>query len=168
MDQIIFLTTGGTIEKTYDEFDGSLLNRKSIVEQMIINRLRLPTMEISLFHVLATDSLDMTQEDRDILLFNIKNFQKKNCPIIILHGTDNMAHSAEFIKKNLTEIKYPIIFTGAMKPVGFSGSDAYQNVIEALNSTRFLKPDVYISFHGQSFVAGTARKNKRRGTFEAI
>ena len=74
-NHIIFLTTGGTIEKTYDEYDGSLLNRKSIVEQMVLSRLRLPQTQIDLFHVLATDSLDMTDEDREILLLNIKKFQ---------------------------------------------------------------------------------------------
>ena len=40
MRNITLITTGGTIEKTYDEVSGQLLNRGSIVKRML-KRLRL-------------------------------------------------------------------------------------------------------------------------------
>jgi L-asparaginase len=33
VQKIIVLTTGGTIEKTYDEFDGSLSNRETLIKK---------------------------------------------------------------------------------------------------------------------------------------
>ena len=43
---IAILTTGGTIEKTYNETDGSLRNVSSILDD-ILRRLRLPSLTIA-------------------------------------------------------------------------------------------------------------------------
>src|SRR5690606_3043994 len=130
--EIIVITTGGTIEKTYDEFDGSLANRESIIKGKITSRLRLPYTSLQVYSVMSKDSLFMTDDDRNLLIQFIRSQLEKNAPIVILHGTDTMAVSAELCEREIKNPKVPIVFTGAMKPLGFEDSDALQNVTEAL------------------------------------
>ena len=58
----MILTTGGTIEKTYDERDGSLRNYHSILPKML-STLRLPDLDIAYEQVVFKDSLEMTASD---------------------------------------------------------------------------------------------------------
>ncbi len=166
--KVLFLTTGGTIEKSYDEIDGSLLNRKSLIRKYILTDLRRPYTDIELINVLKIDSLHMTGKHRTTLLKKIEQCQAKKCPMIVLHGTDSMEITASFIAQKIKDLEFPIIFTGAMKPLGFSDSDATQNVTEALIVSKILAPGVYISFHNQVFPATEVRKNREKRTFEFI
>ncbi len=63
MRTITLITTGGTIEKTYDEQSGQLLNRKSIVQRMV-RRLRLEETAVNIIELMSKDSLFMTDDDR--------------------------------------------------------------------------------------------------------
>jgi L-asparaginase len=71
------------------------------------------------------------------------------------------------IEEDKTTPAQPIVFTGAMKPMGFEDSDAAQNITEALLATKILKPGVYISFHNRVFELPRVRKNKETRTFES-
>ena len=64
---VAVLTTGGTIEKTYDETDGSLRNVRSVLDQLLLE-LRLPELDVTHVPVMSKDSLDMTPADRDQIL----------------------------------------------------------------------------------------------------
>lgn len=163
---IIVITTGGTIEKTYDEFDGSLSNRESVIKAKITSRLRLPYTNLQVFSVMSKDSLFMTDDDRQLLMHFVRSQLDKKAPIVILHGTDTMAVSAELCQRELKDPSVPIVFTGAMKPLGFEDSDALQNVTEALLASKLLAPGVYLSFHGRVFDVPGVRKQRERGTFE--
>jgi len=162
------LTTGGTIEKVYDEFEGALENRETIVKNKILQKLRLPYTEIHLTEIMAKDSLHMTDEDREKILTSIKHYEKLQQPIVILHGTDTMDKTSCYCYTNYPEISVPVVFTGAMKPLGFDDSDATQNVIEALFAAQLLQPGYYVSFHGRLFHVPKVRKNRQLGTFEEI
>jgi len=167
--EIIVMTTGGTIEKTYDEFDGSLANRESSIRQRILSKLRLPYTKLTIFSLMAKDSLHMTDYDRTMIYKTIESHLYKNLPIVVLHGTDTMAKTASVVYEKLKdsgELKGPIVFTGAMKPMGFEDSDAAQNVTEALLSAKLLDPGVYISFHNRVFKLPRVRKNHEKRTFE--
>lgn len=169
--EVLVMTTGGTIEKTYDEFDGSLANRESQIKQRILSRLRLPYTEIRVFSLMAKDSLHMTDYDRTLILKTIQGHLSKELPMVILHGTDTMAKTATLVHKTLKDsdtLKAPIVFTGAMKPMGFEDSDSYQNVTEALLAVKILDPGVYISFHNKVFKLPNVRKNKEKRTFESF
>lgn len=166
IQDVILITTGGTIEKTYNEFDGSLENRGTSIKNRILTKMRLPYTNIVVFPILSKDSLHMTDDDRSLIAETIKDQMQKNRPIVVLHGTDTMNVSAEHCFNILGTPKVPVIFTGAMIPMGFDDSDAAQNVTEALLAAKLMSPGFYISFHNQIFKVPRVRKNKDRGTFE--
>lgn len=166
--EIIVFATGGTIEKTYNEFDGSLENRGTSIKNRIMSKLRLPKTHIEVFPLMSKDSLFMTDEDRELIFKRIQSSANGQKPIVVLHGTDTMTLTAEYCQKKIFNPNIPIVFTGAMVPMGFEDSDATQNVTEALYATRFLTPGFYISFHNQIFEVPNVRKNKDKSTFEKV
>ena len=166
--KVKFITTGGTIEKTYDEFHGALENKYTQLEQRILHKLRLPYFTYQVSSLLSKDSLFFTDEDRELIIQEIGHSLKDDLDaIIVIHGTDTMAQTAELVKSSLVGVGIPIIFTGAMKPMGFDDSDALQNVTEALMSSRFLTAGVFISFHGQIFEVPWVRKNRESSPLKA-
>ncbi len=169
VQDIQLISTGGTIEKSYSESDGSLKNRDSFIRQTIVERLRLPYTRLHIMNIINKDSLYFTDYDRNILVKTIKSQLEKEIPLIVLHGTDTMAKSAQYVYSHLNDAKdltVPIIFTGAMKPMGFVDSDAFQNVTESLYAAKIVGPGIYISFHGQLFKVPGVRKNHAKRTFE--
>lgn len=165
---VIIITTGGTIEKTYDEFDGSLENRGTSIKNRILSKLRLPYTNIHVHPLLSKDSLFMDDADRELICQTILSESKKESPIVVLHGTDTMAQTAKYCFERLKHLKVAVVFTGAMVPMGFEDTDATQNVTEALLSAKLLTPGFYISFHNQIFVVPHVEKNKEKRTFEAV
>ena len=167
LKSVTVITTGGTIEKTYDEFEGTLENRESRIKERILSRMRLPYTRLNIISLFSKDSLYMTEEDRKLLLQTVREQSEQGHPIVILHGTDTMDQSAQVCLEGISQAKVPIVFTGAMKPMGFDDSDATQNTIEALMASQLLEPGVYISFHNRIFKAPRVRKNKQKRTFES-
>ena len=162
------VTTGGTIEKSYDELDGTLENRTSIMRKEVIDKLRLPYRDLVFHSILAKDSLYMTDDDRKFIVSSVKGLLKDGCPILILHGTDTMTVTADYMHSQIPNPSLPIVFTGAMRPIGFENADALQNVTEALIATTILNPGIYVSFHGRIFPIPGCRKNREKRTFEAV
>ncbi|MGZ3772533.1 MAG: asparaginase domain-containing protein [Pseudobdellovibrionaceae bacterium] len=168
IQDVIIITTGGTIEKTYNEFDGSLENRGTVIKNRILSKMRLPYTNIIVYPLMSKDSLYMTDEDRSLIAATVKDQMQRHCPIVVLHGTDTMSVSAEYCFKTLGSATVPVVFTGAMIPMGFEDSDAAQNVTEALLTAKLMAPGFYISFHNQVFTVPNVRKNRSKGTFESF
>ncbi len=165
--QVCIFTTGGTIEKSYCENDGSIKNHESLLKEKLIKKLRLPHTEITVKEIMAKDSLDMTDEDRlSIFKFLKTHFNSHNEPVVILHGTDTMENTLKFCHKHMPRPPVAVIFTGAMRPAGLDDTDATQNFTEALFAAQIVPPGFYISFHGQLFNAPNVTKNRDLNTFE--
>ncbi len=164
--RLLLVSTGGTIEKTYDEQEGSLVNRETTIREKILKRLRLPHHDISVHSLLAKDSLYMTMEDRKLIAECIQKQQEHYQGIAVLHGTDTMDQTLNYCQQVMTP-SIPVVFTGAMKPLGFDDSDALQNVIEALYAVRLSQPGFYLSFHGTLFQPPVV-KNRENKTFEHL
>ncbi|MFP5519158.1 MAG: asparaginase domain-containing protein [Bdellovibrionia bacterium] len=165
---VIIITTGGTIEKTYNEFDGSLENRGTSIKNRILSKMRLPYTNIHVHPLLSKDSLYMTDSDRELIANTIQEKLSLGNPILVLHGTDTMSLTADYCLKKISTPAVPVVFTGAMIPMGFEDSDAAQNVTEALLASKILPAGFYISFHNQVFKVPFVQKNKEKGTFESI
>lgn len=164
MKEITFITTGGTIEKTYDEHNGALTNQHSILSK-ILDALRLPELNINQRNVIFKDSLDMTDNDREIVLDITRQAMDKSDAIIILHGTDTLELTGNLLFEEISEPKCPIIFTGAMRPYEFRDSDATQNVTEALFAASLVKPGIYVAMHNRLLSFPNVKKDRQRLTF---
>lgn len=167
MQTIHLITTGGTIEKMYSEQSGAVLNSASKIGQYL-KRLRLPDCEVRVLSLMNKDSLEMTAEDRAVLVSEMARLLPDQLPIVITHGTDTMVETGVYIQKAFPQFNVPVILTGAMTPLGFEGSDGLQNLTESLLAARLLKPGVYVVLHGQVFAADKVRKDRAQATFVHI
>ena len=158
-------STGGTIEKSYSELEGSLENRESIFKDKLLHKLRLPHTEVALKEIMAKDSLFMTEADREVICRQVQGQFSKGVPIVVLHGTDTMELTARYCFENSPNPSVPVIFTGAMKPMGFEDSDGPQNIIESLMACHIVRPGYYICFHNHLFLVPDVTKDKATGTF---
>ena len=70
--RLTLIATGGTIEKTYDEQTGELVNRASLMRRML-DELRLEDTEVSVVEVMHKDSLEMTVDDRAAILAAVRS-----------------------------------------------------------------------------------------------
>ena len=165
---LTILTTGGTIDKIYDEHEGTLQNRETIIKNKILQKLRLPYRDITVRSLMSKDSLYMDDNDRNLIAAEIHRHAQHAHPIVVLHGTDTMDKTAAHCHHLHPKPAVPVVFTGAMKPMGFDDSDATQNVIEAIFATQLLAPGYYVTFHGQLFQVPHFRKNREKGTFEGL
>jgi L-asparaginase len=166
--KISLVTTGGTIEKVYDEQTGGLANRHSLVHRML-SELRLEDTEVSVFELMSKDSLDMTDADRQRIVEAVRAIgpvgDGEASGIVILHGTDTLAHTGERLWTEIPQPRVPIVLTGAMRPFEMKRSDALQNLTEALFATGVLPPGVYCVAHGRALAFPGVRKDPARGTF---
>ncbi len=164
MQRIHIIATGGTIEKVYSEQTGNVENLDSKIDRYF-RRLRLPDADIQVTHLMNKDSLEMTDADRALVLAAVREKLKDPAPLIITHGTDTMVDTGLFLQKNLPDLKFPIILTGAMTPLGFEASDGLQNLTESLFAARVLGPGVYIVIHNQVFPVDRVRKDRELARF---
>lgn len=162
--KLTILTTGGTIEKTYNEFEGSLGNTRSVLDE-ILGLLRLPDLFIRHIPVMHKDSLDMTDLDRKAIEAAVRNSLPSSDGILILHGTDTLSVTGEHLYRNIPDLTIPIVLTGAMRPYEFRDSDALQNVTEALLSLRLIPPGVYVVMHNKVLPFPGVVKDKQSLSF---
>ncbi len=111
------------------------------------------------------DSLEMTDADRAVILKTVKGLLPEKAPIIVTHGTDTMVETGLYLQRALTELKAPIILTGAMTPLGFEGSDGLQNLTESLFAARGLDAGIYVVIHNQVFPIDRVRKDQELARF---
>jgi L-asparaginase len=164
MHAIYLITTGGTIEKSYSERTGKLLNLASKIRPYLA-QMRLPHTQIKIVPLLAKDSVELTAEDRGTLCSAVRRRLPRHCPMVITHGTDTMIETALALEKALGEVPVPIIFTGAFAPLGFENSDGMQNLTEALLAAKLLKPGIHLVIHNHVFDIRVVRKDRRARTF---
>lgn len=162
--RIAVLTTGGTIEKTYNETDGSLRNVGSVL-QHVLGELRTPTLEMWHVPVMSKDSLDMTEEDRDQIVAAVRLALVSSDAVLVVHGTDTLSITGERLVRDLPGLAKPVVLTGAMRPFEFRDTDALQNVTEALLACRVCPPGVYVVMHNQVLAFPGVVKDRARSTF---
>jgi len=162
--RLTILTTGGTIDKTYDEFQGSLRNQHTVID-VILDSLRLPDLDILNVEVMHKDSLDMTTEDREIIAKAVCDAAPASDAVVVLHGTDTLSETGELLVRQCSRLEIPILLTGAMRPYEFRDTDATQNVIEALLASRMVDPGVYLAMHNRVLRFPGVVKDRQALTF---
>ena len=164
--KIHLVTTGGTIEKIYSEQSGQVQNVTAKIDRYL-QSLRLPDARIEVTPLMNKDSLEITDADRELVLGVVK-VKAIEAPVVITHGTDTMVETGRLLKSRLGELKFPIILTGAMTPLGFERSDGLQNLTESLLAARILGPGVWIVIHNQVFDVDRVRKDRENARFVGL
>ncbi|MEX1054904.1 MAG: asparaginase domain-containing protein [Rhodothermales bacterium] len=153
-------TTGGTIDKTY--FDAK--SEYEVGDPQIVDILRIANVGIDydVETVLRKDSLDMTDEDRGLL---VRRVQDEPCErILITHGTDTMIDTARELEGVVGKT---IVLVGSLSPAQFKNSDAEFNIGFALAAVQVLPAGIYIAMNGIIFEPEKVRKNRERNRFES-
>ena len=168
MHRVHLITTGGTIEKRYVEQAGSMENTDPQIRRCL-SLLRLPTTDVTVEELMNKDSLLMTEDDRQLIAERVLASAAQNIPVLITHGTDTVVETgkvvSEALRSRLPGNTVPVICTGAMTPFGIEGSDALQNLTEALLATRLMPAGVYLSFHGEVFAIDHVTKDREHSRF---
>ena len=157
----IFIT-GGTFDKEYNEITGKLYFKYTHLKEMLsMGRSKL---DVKIDQLMLMDSLDMTENERDIIVDSCKTCNLDQ--IIITHGTDTMVDSAKRLAKE--NIDKTIVFTGAMIPIDFGSSDGLFNLGSAMGFVQSLSKGVYIAMNGRYFDFDKVKKNAKTGIFESM
>ncbi len=154
--------TGGTFDKEYDELTGKLFFRNTHVDEML--RRGRCGLEVDVETLMMVDSLDMTEEQRAMIVRACRDCGEAQ--IVITHGTDTMVETARAIADGISG--KTVVLTGAMVPYAFGSSDGLFNLGSALSFVQALPAGVYIAMNGKSFPWDDVRKNRTAGVFERI
>ena len=165
MHDIELITTGGTIEKTYDEADQSLRNSGTIVHRML-RRLQLPDVRVHVRELFHKDSTELTDGDREQIVRTAAAAGGLTSSVVVLHGTDTLALTGRLLHERRDPSSAArVVLTGAMRPFEMKRSDALQNLTEAIFASTVLTPGVYCVFHGRALRFPNVEKDRDRLTF---
>lgn len=164
LKRIALISTGGTIDKTYDEFEGVLHNEVSVLDVMIAS-LKLEGIELERIALMHKDSLDMSDDDHALIAHTAGNMAATHDGVVIVHGTDRLTRTGERIVEMHPEPPTPIVLTGAMRPYVMRTSDAMQNFTEALLAVQLCAPGVYVAIHNCVLTFPGIVKDRAKGTF---
>jgi L-asparaginase len=152
MKRIALISTGGTIEKTYEELGGTLKNHVSVLDVML-GQLELRGLgAVTRVPLMNKDSLDMAEADHERIAEEVAARCADHDGVVVVHGTDRLAVSGERALARLRSAKgpmKPVVFTGAMRPWELRRTDAMQNLTEALLAVQILPPGVYVVMHNR-------------------
>ena len=157
--KVKIFTTGGSLDKGYSTKESAFVVGEPEIES-ILREARV-TFDYEVESLLRKDSLELTEQDRELISRRVKEDPVRH--ILITHGTDTMARTGQ----SLTGIKgKTIVLTGAMQPASFKHTDAHFNVGFALAALQILPPGVYLAMNGAIFDPHRARKNMELDQFE--
>ncbi|MFA6532870.1 MAG: asparaginase domain-containing protein, partial [Patescibacteria group bacterium] len=138
--RILVIFTGGTVAGNVAKSDVSqnvksdpnsfmtILN--SSVEVIKKNwNIEISPQIVELFNV---DSSDIQPKNWTIIIEKIQNEYDNYDAFVVLHGTNTMGYTAAALSFGLENINKPVILTGAQVPLGYLGTDAVTNLVNAL------------------------------------
>lgn len=160
---MLILNSGGTFNKRYNQLNGELevpFNNSAIEEI-----LKSSDYKYDLAGVIYKDSLEMTLDDRKLLARIIA--ESTDDTFIVVHGTDTMHLSAEFLSEIFDDRK--IVLVGAMKPFEIDKVEASLNLGMAIGFAKVLmESGVYICMSGHVEAWNKICKNTKLGKFEVV
>ena len=164
---VALISTGGTIEKTFDELHGVLQNEVSVLDAILAS-LTLEGLSIERVPLMNKDSLEMTEDDHELIARAALECAGRADGVVVVHGTDRLAVTGERIHARLASPGAPrraVVLTGAMRPYELRRTDAVQNLTEALCAVQLLAPGAYVAMHGRVLAFPGVRKDHGRMTF---
>lgn len=162
MEKILIINTGGTFNKRYNPLKGELeVPQDGIAVESILRYCYNTAYE--LVNIIHKDSLEMTEDDRLLL---VKTIQTSACrKVLIVHGTDTMDVTATFLALHVKD--KIMTLTGAMVPFSIQTVEATANFMMALGDLISReKNGVNLAMHGAIASHGSIYKNRQKGIFE--
>lgn len=160
MRKILIISTGGTFNKVYNPLDGELvIDEKSKALNQIASKW---LCKFEIINIIGKDSLDITNEDRLLLLATINHSKYNN--IIVTHGTDTMDKTAAYLADD--DVDKRIILTGAMVPYSIDPVEATANLSSAFGYLQTLNNNgIYIAMNGIFGSYNKIKKDRKNGKF---
>ncbi len=162
MKTIRIFITGGTFDKEYNMLNGELYFKDTHLHDLL--EMGRNTVPVEIRTLMMVDSLEMTDEDRELIAHQCNQADEDR--IVITHGTDTIAKTAQLLAKKIKN--KTIVLTGAMIPIKFGSSDGLFNLGSALAFVQSLPHGVYVAMNGRFFNAENVLKNRQTGFFEEI
>jgi L-asparaginase len=159
---MLIINTGGTFNKRYDPIKGELFVPSD--NQAVESILGSLVVDISLQGVIYKDSLEMDAQDRTLLGETIAASDAQT--VIVIHGTDTMNLSAEYI--DTLSLDKTIVFTGSMVPFSIDPIEATANLSMAIGYAHNAGKGVYLVMQGVMGSFKQVKKNKSVGKFEYV
>ncbi|HEU0152843.1 MAG TPA: asparaginase domain-containing protein [Arenimonas sp.] len=160
MEELLIVTTGGTIDKVYfDDKSDYQVGEPQIGR--ILKELGV-AFRFTVIPIIRKDSLHITEADRELLRATIAAQPARH--VLVTHGTDTMVDTARVLASLGDKV---IVLTGALNPAGFRGSDAEFNIGTAVGAVQSQAPGVYIAMNGRIWDPLKVRKNVAANRFEA-
>jgi L-asparaginase len=160
-EQILVVTTGGTIDKVYFDARSDFEVGASMVGELLKEaHVDAPHRIVEL---LRKDSLDLDDADRRLIADTVAGAPER--AVVITHGTDTMTITADVLLADPRCSRKTIVLTGALAPARFAQSDATFNVGMAFAAVQSSGPGVFIVMNGQIFAAGQVRKDRENNRF---
>jgi L-asparaginase len=157
--QIKIFSVGGTIDKIYFDKKSKYQVGEPAVDHVLEEANINFTYQIE--SILRKDSLDMTDDDRQLIFDKIEADDHKY--ILVTHGTDTIIETA---KKLVSIQNKVIVLTGAIEPARSKSSDAPFNIGSAVAAVQLLSAGVYIVINGRVFDPNRVKKNLDLNRFE--
>ena len=160
MKKILIISTGGTFNKIYDPIKGEfMIDSESHALENIASKW---LCELKIINIIAKDSLEMTNHDRLELLATISHSEYHH--ILIVHGTDTMDVTAEYLED--ADLEKCIVLTGAMVPYSVDPVEATANLCSAYGYMNALeKEGIFIAMNGVMGPYEKVKKDRIKGRF---
>ncbi len=159
MDNLLVVTTGGTIDKIYFDAKSDYQVGEPQIGR-ILQELGV-AFRFRVLPLLRKDSLELTDADRALIKHGIAAEPERH--VLITHGTDTMVETARALA-GLDD--RTIVLTGALNPARFRGSDAEFNIGTAVGAVQSLPAGVYIAMNGRVWDPWQVQKNVAANRFE--
>jgi len=160
MTKLLIINTGGTFNKVYNPVNGLLeVDTKGDALRSITSKWG---CDIEIIDIIGKDSLDISNHDRLELLATIS--QSDFHHILIVHGTDTMDITAEYLNEG--DLEKCIMLTGTMVPFSIDPVEATANLCSAYGYMSAMhKEGIYISMNGVIDTYDKVKKDRSKGKF---
>ena len=159
--KVTIINTGGTFNKRYNPLKGQL---EVPNDNIALNKILASCFNVDyeVKNIVSKDSLDMDDADRQLITNAVRDSANDN--IIIIHGTDTVDLTSEFLRKQISNKK--IVFTGAMVPMSIDEVEATMNFSQALGFlSAKVENGIYLAMHGVVVDASRLVKDRSVGKF---
>lgn len=138
--RILLILTGGTIagnvavSNVNENVKSNPDNFMAVLEMSIeiLKKNWMIEIEPEIVQLFNVDSSDMLPENWTAIAGTIQEKYDEYDAFILLHGTNTMGYTCAALTFALENINKPVIVTGAQVPLGYLGSDATTNLVNAL------------------------------------